>query len=58
MTFKVSKGFNTYKVALDSLTQPPYVETRIKPKIYSRSLRRLTSASLATSVYRLAEQSS
>jgi len=32
MTFKVSKGFNTYKVALDSLTQPPYVETRIKPK--------------------------
>jgi hypothetical protein len=32
MSFKVSKGFNTYKVALDSLTQPPYVETRVKPK--------------------------
>ena len=32
MSFKVSKGFNTYKVALDSLTQPPYVETRVNPK--------------------------
>jgi len=32
MSFKVSKGFNTYKVALDSLTQPPYVETRVKPR--------------------------
>ena len=32
MSFKVSKGFNIYKVALDSLTQPPYVETRVKPK--------------------------
>jgi len=32
MSFKVSKGFNTYKVALDSLTQPPYAETRVKPK--------------------------
>jgi hypothetical protein len=32
MSFKVSKGFNTYRVALDSLTQPPYVETRIKPR--------------------------
>ena len=32
MSFKVSKGFNTYKVALDSLTQPSYAETRVKPK--------------------------
>ena len=32
MSFKVSKGFNTYRVALDSLTQPPYAETRVKPK--------------------------
>ena len=32
MSFKVSKGFNTYRVALDALTQPPYVETRINPK--------------------------
>lgn len=32
MSFRVSKGFNTYKVALDSLTQPPHAETRIKPK--------------------------
>ena len=31
MSFKVSKGFNTYKVALNSLTQPSYVETRVKP---------------------------
>ena len=32
MSFKVTKGFNTYKVALDSLSQPPYVETRVRPK--------------------------
>ena len=32
MSFKVSKGFNTYRVALNSLTQPPYVETRVNPK--------------------------
>jgi hypothetical protein len=32
MSFKISKGFNTYKVALDSLTQPPYVQTRVNPK--------------------------
>jgi len=32
MSFKVSKGFNTYKVPLDSLSQPSYVETRVKPK--------------------------
>jgi len=31
MSFKVSKGFNTYKVPLNSLTQPSYVETRVKP---------------------------
>lgn len=32
MSFKVSKGFNTYRVPLNSLTQPPYVETRVTPK--------------------------
>jgi hypothetical protein len=32
MSFKVSKGFNTYRVPLNSLTQPPYVETRVNPK--------------------------
>jgi hypothetical protein len=32
MTFKVTKGFNTYKVPLDALSQPGYVETRVKPK--------------------------
>ena len=32
MSFKVSKGFNTYKVALNSLTQPSYAEPRVNPK--------------------------
>ena len=32
MSFKVTKGFNTYRVPLDSLTQPRYVETRVNPK--------------------------
>jgi hypothetical protein len=32
MSFKVSKGFNTYKVALGSLTQPPHAEPRVNPK--------------------------
>jgi hypothetical protein len=32
MSFKVSKGFNTYKVALDSLSQPSYVDIMVKPK--------------------------
>ena len=32
MSFKVSKGSNTYKVPLNSLSQPSYVETRVKPK--------------------------
>jgi hypothetical protein len=32
MSFRVSKGFNTYKVGLGSLTQPPYVETRVSAK--------------------------
>jgi hypothetical protein len=42
MSFKVSKGFNTYKVALDSLTQPPYVETRVKPKDLLKKLTQVT----------------
>ncbi len=32
MSFRISKGFNTYKVALDSLSQPSYVDTRVNPK--------------------------
>ena len=32
MSFRVTKGFNTYRVPLDSLAQPSYVETRVKPK--------------------------
>ena len=42
MSFKVSKGFNTYKVALDSLTQPSYVETRVKPKDLLKKLTQVT----------------
>jgi len=37
-SFKVTKGFNTYRVALDSLTQPQYAETRVKPKDLLRKL--------------------
>jgi hypothetical protein len=42
MIFKVSKGFNTYKVALDSLTQPSYVETRVKGKDVLKKLTQVT----------------
>lgn len=42
MSFKVTKGFNTYKVALDSLTQPSYVETRVKPKDLLKKLTQVT----------------
>lgn len=42
MSFKVSKGFNTYKVALDSLSQPSYVETRVKPKDLLKKLTQVT----------------
>lgn len=46
MTFKVSKGFNTYKVKLDSLGQPSYVEQRINPKDL---LKKLTSINVNVS---------
>lgn len=42
MSFKVSKGFNTYKVTLDSLSQPSYVETRVKPKDLLKKLTQVT----------------
>jgi len=42
MSFKVSKGFNTYKVALDSLTQPSYVETRVSGKDLLKKLTQVT----------------
>jgi hypothetical protein len=32
MSFKVSKGFNTYKVPLGSVSQPSYVENRVNTK--------------------------
>jgi hypothetical protein len=40
MIFKVSPGFNTYKVPLNNLGQPPWAETRINPKDV---LKKLTS---------------
>jgi hypothetical protein len=44
MSFKITKGFNTYRVPLDSLTQPPYVETRVKPK---EVLKKLTQVNIS-----------
>jgi hypothetical protein len=32
MTFKVKPGFNTYKVPLKSLSQPPWAEVKVSPK--------------------------
>jgi hypothetical protein len=40
MIFKVTNGFNTYKVPLNNLSQPPWVESRINPKDV---LKKLTS---------------
>lgn len=46
MSFKVSKGFNTYRVALDSLTQPRYAEPRVNPKDV---LNKLTQVNISVS---------
>jgi hypothetical protein len=43
-TFKVKPGFNIYKIALNSLTQPSWVETRVGPKDV---LKKLTSLSIS-----------
>ena len=44
LTFKVSPGFNTYRLALKSLTQPSWAEPRVGPKDV---LKKLTSVSLS-----------
>jgi len=40
MTFKVTKGFNTYRVPLDQISQPAWVENKVSPK---EVLKRLTA---------------
>ncbi len=42
-TFKIKPGFNTYKIALNTLAQPQWVDTRVSPKDV---LKKLTSVSL------------
>ncbi|MEW6127664.1 MAG: hypothetical protein AB1757_11560 [Acidobacteriota bacterium] len=42
-TFKVGAGFNTYKISLNSLAQPSWVDTRVNLK---EVLKQLTSVSL------------
>ena len=44
MSFKVSPGFNTYRVPLNSLKQPSWVESKVNPK---EVLKKLTSINLA-----------
>ena len=44
MSFKVSQGFNTYKIPLNSLSQPAWVENRINPKDL---LKKLTAVSIS-----------
>lgn len=46
MTFKVSPGFNTYKVALGSVGQPSWAEVKVKVKDV---LKKLTSVHLSAS---------
>lgn len=40
MTFRVSPGFNTYRVPLDSIAQPPRAQVKVKPRDV---LKKLTS---------------
>jgi hypothetical protein len=40
MSFKIGPGFNTYRVPLNAISQPPWVENRINPKDL---LKKLTS---------------
>jgi len=46
MTFKISKGLNTYKVPLNNVNQPAYVEGKIKPK---EVLKKLTAINVFVS---------
>ncbi len=41
-TFKVGQGFNTYKISLGSLAQPPWAEDRINPKEVLKALTSIT----------------
>lgn len=42
--FKITPGFNTYRVPLNSLSQPSYVEVRVNPKDL---LKKLTAVNVA-----------
>jgi hypothetical protein len=44
MNFKISPGFNTYKIPLKSVTQPPYGEPRVSIK---EVLKKLTSVNIS-----------
>lgn len=44
MSFKIKPGFNTYKIPLNSLSQPSWVETRVGAK---EVLKKLTAISLS-----------
>lgn len=46
MSFKVSQGFNTYRVPLNSIKQPAWVESKVNPK---EVLKKLTSINLVAS---------
>src|SRR5262249_16103015 len=46
MTFKITKGLNTYRVPLNAITQPSYVESKIDPK---EVLKKLTSINVFVS---------
>ncbi|MGH9834856.1 MAG: hypothetical protein ACRD9Y_17700, partial [Blastocatellia bacterium] len=46
MIFKVSPGFNTYRVPLKSISQPSWAETKANPKDV---LKKLTSINLVAS---------
>jgi hypothetical protein len=46
MTFKISKGLNTYKVPLNVISQPAYVEGKVNPK---EVLKKLTSINVFVS---------
>lgn len=43
ITFRVKPGFNTYRIPLGSLAQPPWVEDKVNPK---EVLKKLTGVSL------------
>ncbi len=42
ITFKISPGFNTYKVVLNTIAQPPWADNRINPKDVLKALTSIT----------------